>query len=77
MEFYLEQAKKQLLASFEPAIIEDDARSYAEHHLHAIGRHFDSEQHDIADFADALCRRSLNDSLLSADQHAVIVVSTS
>lgn len=53
MEFYLEQAKKRLLASFDPAIMEDDARSYAERHFHASGRHFDPEQHDIADFADA------------------------
>jgi hypothetical protein len=52
MEFYLDQARKRLLASFEPAMMEDDARTYAERHFPEIGRHFDPDHHDVSDFAD-------------------------
>lgn len=53
MEFYLAQARKRLLVGFDPSAMEDEARTFAETHFHAIGRQFDPENHDVSDVADA------------------------
>jgi hypothetical protein len=53
MEFYMEQTRSRLLSTFEAASMEDEARSYAEAKFRSLGRNFDLDHHDVADFAGA------------------------